>query len=86
MRFTFSRHFNYEEAGPLSSLLQHERSTNEKICDNWCLLTVEFATVPSTAMASVTDSGSEKMAEEERNANADKLKEKANNYFKGNAK
>lgn len=27
--------------------------------------------------------GSEKMAEEERNASAEKLKEKANNYFKG---
>lgn len=37
-------------------------------------------------MASVTDSGSEKMAEEERNANAEKLKEKANTYFKGNNK
>lgn len=37
-------------------------------------------------MASVTDSGSEKMAEEERNANAEKLKEKANTYFKGTAK
>jgi len=27
--------------------------------------------------------GSEKMAEEEQNSSAEKLKEKANNYFKG---
>lgn len=32
---------------------------------------------------SMTEHGSEKMAEEERNASAEKLKEKANNYFKG---
>ncbi len=32
---------------------------------------------------SMTEYGSEKMAEEERSASAEKLKEKANNYFKG---
>lgn len=33
--------------------------------------------------AIVTDYDSKKMAEEERSAEAEKLKEKANNYFKG---
>lgn len=32
---------------------------------------------------SMTEYGSEKMAEEERSASAEQLKEKANNYFKG---
>lgn len=35
------------------------------------------------AHGSMTEYGSEKMAEEEQNASAEKLKEKANNYFKG---
>lgn len=36
-----------------------------------------------SSRAGKTDYGSEKMAEEERNAEAEKLKEKANTYFKG---
>lgn len=42
-----------------------------------------FTTVVWLLTAILTDYDSKKMAEEERSAEAEKLKEKANNYFKG---
>lgn len=45
-----------------------------------------FTTIVWLLTAIVTDYDSKKMAEEERSAEAEKLKEKANNYFKGNVK
>lgn len=54
--------------------------------ENMLSQTSVFTTIACLLTAIVTDYDSKKMAEEERSAEAEKLKEKANNYFKGKVK